>query len=61
MNRAQRRAQVYNQRPRREPVGGYQFADVVKSRGTSGRNNRAVVPHRDAVKLREFEKGGEDA
>lgn len=57
MNRAQRRAQAYSQRPRSEPFGGYPRNGVVRARGTSGRGNRTVAPNAASVKLRIVEMG----
>ncbi|OZC86447.1 hypothetical protein CH254_18065 [Rhodococcus sp. 06-412-2C] len=59
MNRAQRRAQAFGQRPKAEPHGGYRQANVIKPRGT--RSNRTAIPTGDSVKTRVFEKGGDGA
>lgn len=59
MNRAQRRAQAFSQRPKAEPHGGYRHNNIIKPRGTH--SNRTAIPTGDAVKLRVFEKGGDGA
>jgi hypothetical protein len=59
MNRAQRRAQQFQQRPRREPHGGFLQGNIIKPRGN--RSTGKAIPTGDAIKTRLIEKGGSGA
>lgn len=59
LNRAQRRAQQFQQRPRREPYGGFLQGDVIKPRGS--RSTGKATQTGGAIRTRLIDNGSEGA